>query len=75
MAVGVGERLLRAMIAGQPVGKAVGIRGFDLGQLAGVAPLIWLGWRYVTTATPAKVTPAAATELALQTRGGAVRQR
>lgn len=34
-----------AGIAGQPLGKAVGIRGFDLGQLAAVAPLVWLGWR------------------------------
>ena len=41
-----------AMIAGQGVGKAVGIRGFDLGQLAGVTPLIWLGWGCVTADRP-----------------------
>ena len=36
-------------IAGQPLGKAIGIRAFDLGQLAAVTPLIWVG-RHLTTA-------------------------
>lgn len=37
-----------AGIVGQPLGKALGIRAVDLGQLAAVAPLVWLGWRRIT---------------------------
>ncbi len=34
-----------AAIVGHSLGQAIGIRAFDLGQLAAVAPLVWLGWR------------------------------
>ena len=37
-----------AAIVGQSLGKTIGVHAFDLGQLAAVAPLVWLGWRYTS---------------------------
>jgi len=48
---GIASRwLLLAIVAGivgQPLGKAIGVRAVDLGQLAAVSPLVWLGWQLI----------------------------
>ena len=56
-----------AAIVGQSLGKAIGVNAFDLGQLAAVAPLVWLGWRYATLVPNASAgrTPTLAPEPAL----------
>lgn len=47
-----------AALVGQSLGKAIGVRAFDLGQLAAVAPLVWLGWRHSTPAGNERTWPA-----------------
>ena len=38
-----------AAVVGRGLGEAIGLPSVDLGQLAAVAPLVWLGWRYGTS--------------------------
>jgi hypothetical protein len=47
-----------AAIIGQGLGNAIGVSAFDFGQLAAVAPLVWLGWRYSTPASDQHTWPA-----------------
>ena len=52
-------------IVGQPLGKALEMRAFDLGQLAAVAPLVWVGWRLASAARGTTARPWSRLEPAL----------